>query len=154
MFLVIGPYVAVLNDYMRDELHYRTDTPYVFLSMDVDAAWRWGSARGGFPYVGDDLAAGLARNGRFKVFDGEGYYDLTCPFGTQDYALSHLGIAPQRRANVVQHYYESGHQIYTASAMLTELTKDVRAFMKDLLAGSASGAEGAARSAPQPPPAQ
>ena len=128
-FLVQGPFVAAFNDYIRAELGFRTDQPYVFLSEQANQSWDWGEARRGYLNVAPILAEAMNLDNRIRVFNAAGYYDLATPYASQEYVLDHLGLPAGLRANITLRHYPTGHQIYTSTDALRQLTGDVRAFM-------------------------
>jgi carboxypeptidase C (cathepsin A) len=101
---------------------------YNALSMKAVESWNWGSASGGFVNFTDTLAGAMTANRNLRVFAAMGYYDLTTPFGTQEYTLDHLGLDPRIRSNLHRSYYFSGHQIYTSVKSLQKLKKDITRF--------------------------
>lgn len=131
--LTVGPYTAVMNDYLRRELKFETDLKYEFLAGSVFSQWNWGSALGGYVSVLDNLEKAIKRSKHLKVFAASGYYDLDVPYLGARYCLDHLGLNPALQKNITIKNYESGHQLYTHEASLKLLASDVAAFYKDAL---------------------
>jgi carboxypeptidase C (cathepsin A) len=129
LFVVTGPWVAGLVNYLRQDLHYQTDLPYEYLSRKVSKSWKWGSAAGGYVNVSHDLAQAMTLNTHLRVFMAAGYYDLTTPVLSQKYTLDHLGLDPSLRDNVRYAVYRSGHQIYVSSRAMEKMKADVAAFL-------------------------
>ena len=123
-----GPYTALLNAYVREDLGYENDLPYEILSGRV-RPWNWGSAGDGYPYVADDLRNALEQNPAMRVLVANGYYDLATPFFATEYTFAHLGGDPALRDRVELAYYPSGHMMYIQKASLMQLQADVRRFM-------------------------
>src|ERR1041385_4440299 len=74
---VLPPFTAVLNNYVRSELGYKTDMPYYVFARDAGfQKWEWGSAVEGFPDTASAMRRALVRNPYLKVLVMEGYYDL------------------------------------------------------------------------------
>ncbi|MEW5803567.1 MAG: peptidase S10 [bacterium] len=137
LFLVSGPFGAVMNDYVRNDLKYINDLPYEVLNEEVNRSWDWGSGLHegqGFANVTGTLRRALSKNKYLKVFIASGYYDLTTPYFVTDYTVNHLGLDPVLQANVTAAYYDVGHQIYVHLPSLEKLTADVSAFVKKTLA--------------------
>jgi carboxypeptidase C (cathepsin A) len=130
-FVVKGPFVATFNHYVRADLGFKTDRPYIFLSEQANQEWDWGPARTGYLNVAPKLAQAMSLDDRLRVFGAAGYYDLTTPYLSQEYVFDHLGLAPNLRKNVTFKCYPSGHQIYTSLDALEELQNDVGAFMAE-----------------------
>lgn len=128
-FLVQGPFVAAFNDYIRTDLGFKTDRTYVFLSKQANQTWDWGEARHGYLNMAPALAEAMTFDERIRVFNAAGDYDLTTPYASQEYVLDHLNLPARLRGNITFRRYPTGHQIYTSTDALGELTRDVRAFM-------------------------
>ena len=132
MTVMMAPFVTTLQDYLRTELRFRFDRPYVPLSRAANEAWQYGSARRGYLNVGPRLKRAMTKQPGLKVFAAAGWFDLTCGYFAQRYMYTHLGLAAPLRGNVAMHYYPSGHQIYTDLPSLKKLRADVAAFVAAL----------------------
>jgi carboxypeptidase C (cathepsin A) len=130
LFIVEGPFVATFNSYVRTQLGFRTDRPYIFLSDKANESWNWGSARQGYFNIAPVLAEIIGLDNRLRVFAAAGYYDLTTPYLSQEYVFNHLGLPPGLEQNITFRHYHAGHQIYTSQDALRRLTDDVRAFVE------------------------
>ena len=128
---IIPPYTAALNQYIRAELNYETDTLYEILSETVGEGWQWD--RGKFADTSEALRAALARNPYSRVFLALGYYDLATPEFATQYTLSHLELDPSLRANFQLEYYEAGHMLYLDVTALAKFRADIRRFMVSAL---------------------
>lgn len=126
----IGPYVAALTHYLRNDLKYENDLPYVFLSQEANQSWNWGSASQGYPSVMDTLREIMSKLRYLKVFIASGYYDLDAPYFATIYNVNHLGLDPSLQSNITLQFYEAGHQMYTDLPSLKKLKADVSAFIK------------------------
>ena len=129
-FLVTGPLVAALNDYLQRDLQYRTDVRYEFLSKEANHSWKWLAGGQGYVYVADELAEAMARDHRLHVFAGAGYFDLATPYLAQRYTFDHMGLERSLRDHMTFKSYPTGHQIYTDPASAQKLKDDVEAFVK------------------------
>ena len=121
---------AALNAYLRNELNFRTDLRYEYLSNEVNRAWRWLSGGQGNLYVVDDLEEAMSRDNRLGVFVGAGYYDLATPYLAQLYTFDHMQLDPALRRNVTINTYATGHQIYTHADSRAKLAADVGDFVR------------------------
>jgi carboxypeptidase C (cathepsin A) len=131
---LLSALASVFTGYLRDDLRYRTATPYVGLSSAVVHQWNWGfGGLTGALNVTGDLRWALEHNPSLRVLVVQGRYDLVVPYSGTTYALRHLGVGPSLRSNVVQRIYEDGHMVYTTPAALRALAADARA----LIAGTA-----------------
>jgi carboxypeptidase C (cathepsin A) len=124
--------LAVFNDYVRNQLGYRTNLRYRSL-VDVLAQWDWRHQTdlGGDaalmepPNTIVDLSEAMAENPGMRVFSAQGYYDMSTPFFQQDYDFAHLHLPPALRRNLTIEHYESGHMIYVDPASLARLKNDL-----------------------------
>jgi carboxypeptidase C (cathepsin A) len=128
LFVVEGPFVAAFNSYVRDELHFRTDMSYTFLSEKINESWKWSRGKQGYVNVTGSLSQAVSSNRHLRVFVASGYYDLTTPWFSQQYTFTHLGLSPALQSSITHKFYESGHQIYTSTEALEKLTQDVSSF--------------------------
>lgn len=130
LFIVEGPFVAVFNEYVRNDLGFNTDIPYKFLSDKINESWTWSKGQQGYVNVSDSLTQALSFNEHLHIFVASGYFDLTTPWLSQEYTLTHLVLKPVLRKNITHKFYESGHQIYTSTDALEKLTQDVSLFFQ------------------------
>ncbi len=129
LFIVAGPLVATFSSYVRTELGFQTNRPYIFLSDKANRSWNWGPGRQGYFNIAPTLAEVIGLDHRLRVFAAAGYYDLTTPYLSQEYVFNHLGLPPDLEQNLTFRRYHAGHQIYTSQDALRQLTDDVRTFM-------------------------
>jgi carboxypeptidase C (cathepsin A) len=130
---VDGAFTAAFNRYIREELHYRTDANYEFLSYAVNRAWNWKQGANGSPAatnVSDDLRDAMTANPYLRVFSANGIYDLATPFFATEYSLGHLGLAPQLQGNIRFGYYPSGHMVYLNPVAHASLAHDLNGFIR------------------------
>ncbi len=119
------PYTAAFNEYIRNELNFKTDAPYNILG---GSGWDFQS-QNRYAEVGSDLAAASAKNPFLKIFVACGYYDLATPRTATRYTLSHLGPAAPLRTNLTVRDYPGGHMMYTQDASRKQLARDAEAFV-------------------------
>lgn len=120
-------YTESMNQYLRDELGYKSDLRYEILT----SVWPW-SYRG----VGDNQYVNVAENLRramhrmpyMKVFVANGYYDLATPYFATQYTIDHMFLRPEIKNNIEMHYYEAGHMMYAHLGMLQKMKRDLDAF--------------------------
>lgn len=125
--IIRAPYTAMLNDYIRRELGYKSDLTYQILSWLNE--WDWGSAGEGTPDTSESLRSAMSRNPHMKLFVASGYYDLATPYFATKYTLDHLGLDESLRANISTAEYEAGHMMYIHAASLEKLKRDVAGFL-------------------------
>lgn len=127
--VILGPFSATVNDYLRSELGYENDLPYEILTGKV-RPWNWGNAEGGFPNVAETMREAITKNPNLKVFVANGYYDLATPFFATEYTMDHLGLDPTLQTNISMQYYPAGHMMYIQKSSLAKFQKDVKAFIE------------------------
>jgi len=91
--------------------------------------WNRGSDDVGLA-VNLDLAEAMRRNPNLRVFVAHGYFDLVTPSFAGAYAVSHMGLDPTARRNVVFANYPGGHSMYTGKQVLGQMFLDVGEFIR------------------------
>jgi len=131
-YAIDGAYTALVNQYMRDELNVHRDVRYQILSGKVFSSWNWLYERNarsqGFLNVTPFIAKAMRQNKDFRVFVGNGYYDLATPFFATEHSMNHNGIDASR---VSMKYYEAGHMMYIHQPSLQALVADIRTFLQE-----------------------
>lgn len=126
-----GPaYVALFQDYLRDELKVDWTRPFNSLNNQAGGKWKRPGGDGafsGFVDVTGGLAQGTKDNDFLRIFSAGGYHDLTTSYFATEYMLQHSGIDPQR---MVIKSYEGGHMMYLYQPALEALNADVMAFIE------------------------
>jgi carboxypeptidase C (cathepsin A) len=128
-----GPFTAMQNHYLRDELGFESDLPYEILTDRVQP-WSFAEAENRYVNVAEDLRAAMARNPALRVFVANGAYDLATPYFATRYTFDHLGLDPALRGNVTMGFYEAGHMMYIHRPSLVRLRADIAGFLRDALA--------------------
>lgn len=127
---IIPPYTSMMNQYVRNDLGFKTDLEYEILSFKVNGEWNWETQGQGYPDTSDLLRTALAKNPHMKVFVGLGYYDLATPYYATLYTLSHMGLDPAVRNNIRTADYEAGHMMYIDIGSLKKLKSDIADFIQ------------------------
>jgi carboxypeptidase C (cathepsin A) len=132
---------AMIVPYLRTELGFKTDARYAgpwgggWPSPATPRGdwttfnWDYGSSRGSVDVM-RQLADAMRRNPKMRVFVAAGYYDLVTPYFAAEYMVSHMGLDPSIRGNVVFGRYKSGHSMYMDKISLQQLTRDISEFMR------------------------
>ncbi|GAB7025592.1 S10 family peptidase [Geotalea toluenoxydans] len=123
------PYTTLFNDYIRNEIGFRSDMEYFILGGGI-GRWDW-EAKNGYADTSEDLREAMAKNPYMKLFVAMGCFDLATPHFSTEYTLNHLGLTPALRNNLTIRRYRGGHMMYLDLAALSRLTKDVTAFIDD-----------------------
>jgi len=128
--VVMGPYTATFNDYVRGDLGYESDLPYEILSFKTNESWRFNDHENRFVEVVEALRKAVTMNPYLKVFVANGYFDLATPYFATEHTFRHLGLPEELADNVSMAYYEAGHMMYVHQPSLAKLKKDLSAFVK------------------------
>lgn len=125
----VPSFVAVFNQYLREDLGVRIDTPYQAISFaDVNARWDYGRGPG-IPPDHDfsaDLAVAMRRNPSLRLFVATGLYDLVTTMGDARYTVDHAGIPLER---TTFGHYASGHMPYLGDEARRAFSADIHAFL-------------------------
>lgn len=129
--IVIGSYVALLNDYIRRDLKYESDLPYYYLA----SVWPWELRADGRGYLNtaEVLRQAMHLNPQLKVLIASGYYDFATPYFDADYTVAHMELAKELQKNITTVYYKSGHMMYVRKETHARFKKDIDKFIKNAL---------------------
>ncbi|MGI9103139.1 MAG: S10 family peptidase [Terriglobales bacterium] len=131
------PFTTVLNEYVRSELGYKTDSIYYILGGGIGSQWDFGNfnSRSGFPETADAMRHAFVKNPYMHVLVAEGWYDMATPILGIEYTLSHMGLDPAMRWNITTAQYPAGHMVYIQVTSLAKLKQDVVTMMNQALKG-------------------
>jgi carboxypeptidase C (cathepsin A) len=125
-------YVGAFTRYVRDDLGYKIDRPYIGGSGAVNRQWNYRRTRSIVaPNGAGDLRAALTKNPSLRVFSANGYFDLATPFFGTEYTLNHLALDPSVRSHVEFGYYTSGHMVYHNDDARRALKADLVRFYRE-----------------------
>ena len=117
-------FAAAANHYIREELGYPSDLPYVSLSYDVNGYWEFPEVFG-TGFTQESVLTNIMNRNRFlKVWVLCGYYDLATPFYAAEWELNHVFIHQDREANLRFTFYPSGHMFYMYEPALAQFRKE------------------------------
>ncbi len=134
---ITGAYTAAINNYIREELKYKTDRNYNLLGGEPGRNWDWKrqDARRGFfpgaPNVMGDLSEAMVSNPHLQVEVENGIYDLATPFFATEYTMEHLGLPAKLQSHIQEKYYDAGHMMYVHEASLAKLKENVAKFIDE-----------------------
>ncbi len=133
---ILGPYTAVLYDYVRGELKFESDLPYEVLTPKV---WPWSYAENEnrFLNVAETLRKAMSSNQALKVHVANGYFDLATPYVATRYTFNHMGLDRELQKNISMSYYEAGHMMYVHMPSIQRLRENLASF---ILSSSNTGA--------------
>jgi carboxypeptidase C (cathepsin A) len=107
-------YVSDFSRYVRSDLAYRADRPYLGTNYPVVGEhWNYRRTQSIVaPNVAGDLRDAMTKNPYLRVFSANGYFDLATPFFGTQYTLDHLGLARNLRSHLEYGFYPAGHMVY------------------------------------------
>lgn len=120
--------VSTWSRYIRDDLHYYTNTQYrpVAYRGLLGAPWDFHHNGQDPPAnVVPDVAAAMSQNPHLQIFSGNGYYDFATPYFATYYTFEHMDIAPQLQKNITFGFYDSGHMVYLNPAARARFKADL-----------------------------
>lgn len=123
---VLGAYTAAFNDYVRQQLKFKSDLNYEILTGRVHP---WAYPQNSYLNVAESLRDAMVKNLHLRVWVCSGYYDMATPWYTTDYVMHHMFLPEELRKNVTTTYYEAGHMMYLHKPSLLKLRKDFDTFM-------------------------
>lgn len=121
---VQGAFTAAFNEYIRDDLNWKTDLPYEILTAKV-MPWNYSEFTNVYVDVAERLRSAMSQNQFMRVLQMNGYYDLATPFFATEYTFDHLGLDPKLRSNIAMGYCDAGHMLYLKQTCLDGLHRDM-----------------------------
>ncbi len=134
---ITAAYTAAINNYIHEELKYKTDRNYNLLGGEPGRNWDWRRMQGpgqffpGAPNVMGDLANALLTNPHLRVEVENGIYDMATPFYATEYTMEHLGLPAKLQSHIVEKYYDAGHMMYVNEAELAKLKENIGKFIDE-----------------------
>ncbi|MGA2585494.1 MAG: hypothetical protein ABSF88_00495 [Candidatus Aminicenantales bacterium] len=126
-----GGFLTAYEAYLRRELTFTNSNGTFYLSS---------GGIGTFTSTGNDdasLAGAFVRNPRLRLFVGVNFFDLNAPFYATEFALAHLNVSPDVRANNIRvSHFESGQMTYVDSKSLAKLQADLTGFINEAVSSA------------------
>jgi carboxypeptidase C (cathepsin A) len=132
-----GPYTALFQDYVRNELKWESDLHYP--SSGNVRPWIYDQNR--YMDMTEALRGTMARNPFLKVFVALGYYDMATVMGGSEFNFTHLAYDKQITDRVSYGYYEAGHMIYIRPSAHKALKQDIVRFINGSRGGSKTASQ-------------
>ena len=124
---IFSAYASTFNHYVRTDLKFEEDRPYVILGGV--GPWNWG-AQNEFLDVSSTLAKAMTANPFLKVHISSGFTDLATPYFAAHHTFRHLDLPAPLRKNLVMDDYAAGHMMYLNLADLKKQKADLAAFIR------------------------
>lgn len=124
----LGSYSSVANDYIRKELGYFCEEPYLLFNNEANVNWKWEkNYQKDFKNLdtSDDIRHLLMVNPRLKFFVASGCYDLVTPFSVTEFDVNHLHLPSKLNQRIQFKTYEGGHMMYLNKNTHEKLTRDL-----------------------------
>jgi carboxypeptidase C (cathepsin A) len=121
-----GPYTAMFQDYVKNELKWESDLHYP-TSGNV-RPWTYDQNR--YMDMTDALRSAMTHNPFLNVFVAIGYYDMATIMGGAEFNFTHLAYDKQVVDRVSYGYYEAGHMIYIRPSEHKKLKADIAKFIQ------------------------
>jgi carboxypeptidase C (cathepsin A) len=128
--LITPPFTAILTDYLRNELGWKTDM-YYYPSGGIQP-WDY-QIQNGFGDTTSLLRNAMVKNPYMKVMVAAGYYDLATPYYAAEYTFNHMGLSPEMHKNITWAFYPAGHMLYIDSDSHSKMKHDFREFLSNSL---------------------
>ena len=122
-----GPYTAMFQDYVRNDLKWESDLHYP-TSGNV-YPWDWNEFQNGYMDMTEPLRSAMSHNPNLKILVNIGYYDMATVMGGAEFNFAHLGYDPTFTNRVSFTYYEAGHMIYIRPSEHKKLKADIAKFI-------------------------
>ena len=126
---IAGPYAAAWNHYVRSELGYENDLPYVQLSVKANEEWSYKEFEGRAVDAAPKLARAMRANPHLRVHNAYGYLDGATPYFAAQDVLAHLQIPVSLETNIEHAYYEAGHMMYVHEPTRVRQSRDLADFV-------------------------
>lgn len=124
-----GAFSTLLNDYVRADLGYETDTPYEILAGEVARTWDFSPYENRYADVSERLRRAMTRNPHLRALFLCGYYDLATPYFGVHYTVRNLRLPEAARGNARVVHYPAGHMFYVHKASLAKMKADMAEFI-------------------------
>ena len=127
---ISGPYSGTINHYLRNELKYENDLPYLILTGRVQP-WNYNNVQNQYLNVAETLRQAMTKNPYLKVWVCAGYYDLATPYFAAEYTFNHMMLKPEQKKNINWSYFEAGHMMYIQKEALSKLKSEKNKFYEN-----------------------
>lgn len=127
--VIYGPFTAVLNDHIRNNLKFESDLSYEILTGRA-RPWDYSNVQNRFLNVAETLRNAISKNPYLKVWISNGYYDLATPYFATEYVVNHMFLKGDLKENISMTYYEAGHMVYIHEPALVQMKKDLVEFIR------------------------
>jgi len=117
-------FAPAINQYLREDLGYKTDLPYHLIGGPV-RPWDNSNNR-----TGENLRQAMAENPYLKTMIQAGYYDGGTDYFSSKYTMWQIDPSGQLRDRFRFKLYRSGHMMYLRDEDLVTANDDLREFIR------------------------
>jgi carboxypeptidase C (cathepsin A) len=128
----MGPFSAMLNDYVRRTLEYDSDLVYEVMNPKV-WPWNFEMFQNTYVDVSETLRDTMTKNPKMRVYIASAYFDLATPYFATEHTFSHLGLDQKLQNNVEVSHFEAGHMMYVDPPSIERLGADMRTFVTNAI---------------------
>jgi carboxypeptidase C (cathepsin A) len=121
-----GVLLAPFMDYVRNDLGFVSERPYIPLNLVANTLWDRKSRQVG----PEDLAIALTQNTDLKALVAHGYHDMGANYFLSRYLLEQTVRSPSARERLSFRTYPGGHMFYLRTQSRAALAADVRRFFE------------------------
>ncbi len=114
---------------MRRDLGVELDRHYEIL-ISLYQSWKYNEHENQFVNTAENLRKAFQLNPALKIIVCNGYFDLATPYFATRYTFDHIPLPTEQLKNINMTYYQSGHMMYTHKPSLTQVTLDLKEFIK------------------------
>ncbi|MCR4655791.1 MAG: hypothetical protein K5770_06135 [Lachnospiraceae bacterium] len=115
--------------YLTQELGFRTDRPFIPLSLEVNSEWSLVDY-GGLISQEETVYNCMSKNPFLKIWVLCGYYDGATPFYSAEWVYNHVFVDDERENNLRFTYYPSGHMFYMEKSSFDKFRQDAEEWFK------------------------
>jgi len=117
-------FAPAINDYLRRQLGYETEVPYILIGGAVQP-WDRANDR-----TGENLRQAMAENPFLKTMIQAGYYDGGTDYFSAQYTMWQMDPSGRMRDRFRFHAYRSGHMMYLRDEDLATSNEHIRDFVR------------------------
>ena len=124
-------FASAANDYIANELGFRTDREYIPINYDIDEEKNWPfPVTAGIGYISQEntVYECMSKNSFLKVWVLCGYYDGATPFYAAEWVYRHVFLNEESRDRLSFTYYPCGHMIYMVQDAFDQFRADAEAW--------------------------
>lgn len=116
-------FTPAINQYMREELNYKTDLNYYMFGP----VWPWDNTNN---HAGENLRRAMDANPYLHLLVQSGYYDGACDYFNAKYNMWQIDASGRLKDRMEWEGYRSGHMMYLRKEDLATSNERLRQFIQ------------------------